>query len=54
MACRSDSSARAVTAQVLITTTSARATSAVSNPRASRRPWISWLSTWFTRQPSVA
>ena len=55
IACRSETSARAVTVQVLTTTTSAAAPNAtVEKPRASRAACSRWLSTWLRRHPRVA
>src|SRR5215475_13643086 len=55
MVWRSESSARAVTAHVLTTTTSAGSSkSTVRNPRASSEAWICCVSTWLSRHPRVA
>src|SRR5205823_1798841 len=55
IAWRSESSARAVTAQVFTTTTSAGSPKGtVRKPRDSSTVWSCWVSTWLSRQPSVA
>src|SRR6185503_9859733 len=51
---RSESSARAVTVHVLMTTTSAGSSkSTVRKPRASSKVWICCVSTWLSRHPRV-
>src|SRR5258705_3916846 len=53
--CRSENWARAVTVQVLTTTTSAGSSkSTVLKPRASSMVWSTRVSTWLSRHPRVA